>query len=98
MQLDNQMLDALQPVVLAPAVNYRTQLGAHNPLLTFHFVSAGCVCVGGGGHFGCLLCSVLYLALLQGRAGQRCSCMFCTSPRLLGAWTRSPCAASDPPN
>lgn len=41
-QLDNQMLDAVQPVVLAPAAEFRptgTMRPAEAPLVTFNFVS-----------------------------------------------------------
>ena len=44
-QLDNQMLDAVQPVVLAPAAEFRptgTLRSVEGPLITFNFVSGGC--------------------------------------------------------
>ena len=54
LQLDNQMVDAVQPVVLAPMAQFRPTAPARAtdaPLVTFHFVRsyAGSGGEGGGG-------------------------------------------------
>ena len=51
-QLDNQMLDAIQPVVLAPAANYHAAGALRGteepPLITFNYVSTGRRGLGAG--------------------------------------------------